>query len=183
MYINFFIFLLFLVPLSSLSQYNLKNTIYMYSLETENVASRKEICLNVKKLDLKSNNLDSLLNLQKTCLHVYNKLHKFSHVELRFSNDSETIYITINEGAPNDIEDIFGVFINNDIPYLVYLNSYINELFTVKNDTIQIIFEYLYDKNNNDITNELFLLDDLKQSIGMIKLNNKEFNYYLETCY
>lgn len=166
-----------------LSQEYLKDTLYITSIETKNVAKREQHLIKAKVLNLSTDVFDSLINLNKSCITLYSNEHIISHFTFSLANDGETLAVTVKDGIPtNDPEDLYGVFFFRNMPYLVYLNDNKNEYFQETGKTLILKYFKLYDSNNMDISNDIYLLDDLKVAKGNVDFNDKKLNYFWETC-
>jgi hypothetical protein len=180
-----FCFLIFTFSnLLLLSQEYLKDTLYITSIETKNVVKREQHLIKAKILNLSTDVFDSLINLNKSCIPLFSNEHKISHFTFSLTNDGMTLSVSVQEGIhANNIADLFGIFFVYNIPVLVYLNGNKNQYFQETDKNIIIKYFKLYDFNNFDISNDIFLLDDLNVISGCIDFKAKKLNYFWETCW
>ena len=184
-YYFLFLGMLFMTfPKKCLCQALLNDTIFLSTYLSEDVSRQELITIHTNALTLTSKKLDSLINIQNDCNQQFGSA-RISHFTMLFDKENHTLNITFEEGIPDSVNDLCGVYFRDVMnkPYLIYSDNCKNDFFQLSPSIIVVRYLKFFNDKNEDISNEIQLIDEREIHSGFLIENNLWVNYYVESCY
>jgi hypothetical protein len=160
------------------------DTIFLSTYLSEDVRRQELITIHTNALTLTSKKLDSLINIQNDCNQQFGSA-SISHFTMLFDIENHTLNITFEEGSPDSLKDLCGVYFRDVMnkPYLIYSDNCKNDFFQLSPSIIVVRYLKFFNDKDEDISNEIQLIDEREIHSGFLIENNLWVNYYVESCY